>query len=70
MGPQKTKKVGAPQGNCNPVVHGGYMDLSRRKIDGRSRLAKGLKHIKEQLITDLGGDVSKAQELLIDNGIL
>ncbi len=58
--------MGAPKGHCNTVKHGGYMRLSERKLDGRSKLAKALKHIKEQLVTDLGGDITKAQELLID----
>jgi hypothetical protein len=63
---KKEKKIRPRKGNCNAVQHGGYMTLSRRKLDGRSKLAKAVKHLKEQLVTDLGGDPSMAQLLLID----
>jgi hypothetical protein len=60
------KKKGAPKGNCNSVVHGAYMSLSRRHIDGRSTLSKQLQLLKREIISDLGGDVTRAQEILID----
>ena len=52
--------------NLVAVSHAGYLKLEHRKIDGRTSLGIVLNKIKKQMITDLGGDPTMAQELLID----
>jgi len=48
------------------VKHGAYTALSKRKIDKRTTLGKWIKNIRQALVTDLGGDVTAAQSILID----
>ena len=62
----KKQKQGAPQGNLNATTQGAYIQLAKRTIDGRTHLGKQLKILKQELITDLGGDVTRAQDILID----
>ena len=54
------------KGNTNALKHGGRLKLHARCLDRRCRLAKQLKHLRESLIGDLGGDVTTAQAVLID----
>ena len=58
--------MGAPYGSHNALKHAGKLKLHTRSIDNRTRLGKQLKHLKECLASDLGGDVSTAQQVLID----
>jgi hypothetical protein len=60
------QKVAKLQGNLNAVTQGKFIQLAKRYIDGRTTLAKQLKQIKQELISDLGGDPSTAQMLLVD----
>ena len=62
----KKQKQGAPQGNLNAVTQGAYIQLAKRTIDGRTHLGKQLKILKLELITDLGGNPTMAQDILID----
>jgi len=63
---------GAPKGNRNAMKHGAYALRAlldgKRKLDGRSALAKVLKGIQEQLVRDLGAerwdDLSQQQKML------
>lgn len=59
-------KKGAPCLNVNAIKHGSYLKLARRRIDGRTALAKQLNALKRELTTDLGGDPSTAQKILIE----
>jgi len=59
-------KKGAPCHNTNAVKHGSYLKLAKRRLDGRTVLAKQLNELKQVMISDLGGDITKAQELLVD----
>jgi hypothetical protein len=52
----------------NPViVHGLYADLAKRKIDGRTKLAKTMREARAGLIILFpGGQTNAAAGLLID----
>jgi len=66
MCPVKNKKVGLPKGHCQTVLHGGYMKLEGRKLDGRTALSKALNQLRRELTADLGENPSRAQQLIID----
>ena len=63
---KKQKKKGAPKGNLNAVTQGAFIQLSRRTIDKRTRLGRWLRKIREEITSDIGGDPTRAQSLLID----
>jgi len=69
MCPVKNKKIGAPKGNCNSVLHGAYMRLDHRRLDGRSSLAKNLNLLRKELTEDLGESPSRAQQLIVERVI-
>ncbi len=49
------------------ITHGLYADLARRKIDGRTKLAKALREARDCLIQLFpGGQTNAAARLLID----
>ena len=62
---RKAHKKHGRFGNENRVVHGGYMDLSRENLDGRTKIARTLREIETTLVTALGGDPSPQEILLI-----
>ena len=63
---------GAPKGNVNAMKHGAYALRAlldgKRKLDGRSALAKVLRDLRGQLVRDLGcdrwEDLSQQQKML------
>lgn len=57
------RKVGGQPGNTNGVKHGGYAELARGKLDGRTTLAQSLDRIKADLTSSLGEP--SVQELAI-----
>jgi len=62
-GPNMDKKQrGSQPNNKNGLVHGSYQSLDR--VDGRTREAKILHEVEAALVTDLGGDPS-AQEVIL-----
>lgn len=54
------------EGNDKSMKHGGFIDLYKRRVDGRSRLGKHLKALKRSLVADLANNVTTAQQILID----
>lgn len=47
--------------------HGLYVSLPRRmKLDGRSRFGKAVTQLRKSLISDLGGDLSTQESLIVD----
>ena len=45
------------------------MRLDHRRLDGRSTLAKALKQLRHELVSDLGENPSRAQQLIVDRVI-
>ncbi len=62
--------MGAPSGNKNHLVHGGYsLDTAlkgQRRLDGRTQLARALNTARQALIQAVGGNPSPQQSILID----
>lgn len=47
--------------------HGLYVSLPKRmKLDGRSRFGKAVTQLRKSLISDLGGDPSTQESLIVD----
>jgi hypothetical protein len=51
-----------------PRLHGlrQLQELTRRRLDGRSSVAIAAKRFREDLISDLGGDPSRAQRAIVE----
>lgn len=58
--------MGPRKGQTNHLIHGGWMRLEGRRLDGRTRLAKALNQLRRELTADLGAAPSRAQRLIID----
>ena len=58
--------MGVPKGTCNRLLHGGYMRLQGKKLDGRTTLSKALNQLMRELTADLGENPSRAQQLIIE----
>jgi hypothetical protein len=41
--------------------------LTTRRLDGRSTIAVAVRHFKEELAADLGGDLSRAQQTILED---
>ena len=54
------------KGNSNAIRHGAFMKLQKANLDGRSRLVKYITALKDAMIQDLGGNITVAQEIIID----
>jgi hypothetical protein len=52
-------------GNENAVKSGAFSDLSRRNLDGRSKLARALRAVEAELVDAIGGSPSPQQLILI-----
>jgi hypothetical protein len=61
----RTNGEGAPRGNGNNLKFGAYADLSDRNIDQRSKLARALKAIENDLVNSLGGNPSPQEMILL-----
>lgn len=48
------------------MKHGGYHYLTKRKVDGRSKIGKFLKEVKRRIREDLGNNLVEGQEILLD----
>ena len=59
-------RKGGQKGNLNAVKHGSFIQLMTRRLDNRTRLAKVLNGLRSELVSDLGGDPSCAQKILVD----
>jgi hypothetical protein len=53
------------RGNGNAVKHGSYANITAQCVDGRSRLAKTLQATVNRLTSEVGGDPSGQESLLI-----
>ena len=54
------------EGNDKALKHGAYIHLYKRRVDGRSRLAKHIKNMKAALTRDLINPPTTGQAILID----
>src|SRR5881409_2319642 len=65
-----TPRSARPRGR--PPVHGlktlrrAVTQLTTRRLDGRSAVAVAVRHWKEDVRRDLGGDLSRAQETILE----
>lgn len=50
----------------NLIKHGGRLQLRHWKLDGRCTTARAIKRLRQDLLNDLGPDVTAAQRVLVD----
>lgn len=49
-----------------PAKHGLWVDFRKVQVDGRTRLGKWMKSLRENLKKDLGGNLTTMEEVLLD----
>jgi hypothetical protein len=59
-------RLPARRGLDGNLKHGLWCLFNRAKLDRRTKLAKWAEHLREQLVKDLGSDLSTQQEILLD----